>query len=111
MGEADQLRLDFEHRPALGGDDFLVAPPNAEAVRWLDAWPDWPGPALVIYGAAGSGKSHLAQVFRAMSGAKEVSASDLRDSQPPLYLGDAPAAVLEAMAAQGFEVTHVYGLT
>lgn len=95
MAEADQLRLDFEHRPALGEDDFLVAPPNSDAVRWLDAWPDWPGPALVIYGAAGSGKTHLAQVFRAMSGAKEVSPSDLRDSPPRLYMGEALAAVVD----------------
>ena len=34
--EAAQLTLDFDHRPALGGDDFLVAAPNADAVRWLD---------------------------------------------------------------------------
>ena len=40
MTQAGQLTLEFEHRPALGGEDFLVAPPNAEAVRWLDAWPD-----------------------------------------------------------------------
>ena len=45
-----QLPLGFAHRPALGGDDFLVAPNNAEAVAWLDRWPDWPTPALVIHG-------------------------------------------------------------
>lgn len=95
MTETAQLTLDFDHRPALGGDDFLVAPPNAEAVRWLDSWPDWPGPALVIYGAAGSGKTHLAQVFLARSRAKVVTAGDLLDSQPAAYVGDAPAAVLE----------------
>ena len=93
--EAAQLTLDFDHRPALGGDDFLVAAPNADAVRWLDSWPDWPGPALVIYGAAGSGKTHLAQVFLARSMAKVVTAGDLLDSQPPVYVGEDPAAVLE----------------
>jgi len=93
--EAGQLTLDFEHRPALGGEDFLVAPPNAEAVGWLDSWPDWPGTALVLFGPAGSGKTHLAQVFQAISGACLVSAEDLRHRQPPAYLGDAPAAILE----------------
>ena len=34
-----QLPLDLGHRPALGRDDFLVAPANAEAVAWLDRWP------------------------------------------------------------------------
>jgi DnaA regulatory inactivator Hda len=93
--EAGQLPLDFEHRPALGGEDFLVAPPNAEAVGWLDAWPDWPGTALILFGPAGSGKTHLAQVFQAMSRACVVSSADLRESQPPAYLAGSPAAILE----------------
>ena len=92
---ASQLALDFDHRPSLGGEDFLVAPQNAEAVRWLDAWPDWPGPALVIFGPGGSGKTHLAQVFEAKSNARRVTPAELRESQPPTYLGDAPAAILE----------------
>ena len=95
MNTASQLALDFDHRPSLGGEDFLIAPPNAEAVRWLDAWPDWPGPALVIFGPAGSGKTHLAQVFQAKSNARRVTPADLGESQPPAYLGDAPAAILE----------------
>ena len=37
-----QLPLDLGHRPALGGDDFLVAPSNEAAVAWLDRWPQWP---------------------------------------------------------------------
>ncbi len=95
MNTASQLALDFDHRPSLGGEDFLIAPPNAEAVRWLDAWPDWPGPALVIFGPGGSGKTHLAQVFQAKSNARRVTAAELGESQPPQYLGDAPAAILE----------------
>ena len=105
MNPESQLALDFDHRPSLGGEDFLIAPPNAEAVRWLDAWPDWPGgPALVIFGPAGSGKTHLAQVFRAMSNAHVVTPAELGESQPPVYLGDAPAAILEdadAIMGQG----------
>lgn len=33
---AAQLPLALDFRPALGGDDFLVAPGNADAVAWLD---------------------------------------------------------------------------
>ncbi len=113
MNGASQLALDFDHRPSLGGEDFLIAPPNAEAVRWLDAWPDWPGPALVIFGPGGSGKTHLAQVFQAKSNARRVTKADLGESQPPAYLGDAPAAILEdadAMMGEGTEeaVLHLY---
>ncbi len=90
-----QLALDFDHRPALGGEDFLVAPPNAEAIRWLDAWPDWPGPALVIFGPAGSGKTHLAEVFRSKSDARPVSLQGLADEAALALTGDARACVLE----------------
>ena len=72
-----QLPFAFGHRPALGGEDFLVAPPNAEAVAWLDRWPDWPGSALVIWGPAGCGKSHLAQVFMAERRAEPLTMGDL----------------------------------
>jgi DnaA regulatory inactivator Hda len=95
MTETPQLALGFGHRPALSGEDFLVAPPNAEAVRWLDTWPDWPGPALVIFGPAGSGKTHLAQVFQATSRARLVTETALRQSSPPAIVGEAPAVVLE----------------
>jgi len=64
-----QLTFHFEHRAALTGDDFVVAPCNSAAVSWLDNWPDWPGPALVIYGPPGCGKTHLTAVFSARAGA------------------------------------------
>lgn len=68
----DQLSLDLRHRPAMSREDFLVSPSNADAVAWIDRWPDWPGPALVLVGPAGSGKSHLGQVWRKRSGAAMV---------------------------------------
>ena len=73
MSRPRQLSLEFNHRPALSGEDFLVAPCNAEAVAWLDRWPDWPSPVLVIHGEEGCGKTHLAQVFRAVSGARTLA--------------------------------------
>ena len=54
---------------AMGREDFLVSPSNADAVAWIDRWPDWPGPALVIVGPPGSGKTHLGQVWRQQAGA------------------------------------------
>ena len=69
---SEQLALDLEFRPALGIDDFLVAPCNRDAIAWLDRWPDWPAPALTIHGPAGCGKTHMAQVWRARSGARIV---------------------------------------
>lgn len=70
MTGPEQLILEFEHRSALSGEDFLVAEPNRRAVDWIDRWPEWPGPALCVHGPEGSGKTHLAAVFGEASGAK-----------------------------------------
>ena len=64
-----QLALDLQFRPALGRDNFVVSDSNRDAVAWLDRWPDWPGPVLAIHGPAGCGKTHLAHVWQARSGA------------------------------------------
>ena len=113
MTSGSQLVLNFDHRPALSGEDFLVAPPNAEAVGWLDAWPDWPGPALVIFGPAGSGKTHLAQVFFFQSGARAITSAELRRLDPSALVGDSAACLLEnaeGVLAEGGEepLLHLY---
>lgn len=93
-----QLPLELDHRPALAREDFLVAPSNELAIAWIDRWPDWPAPALAIHGPSGSGKTHLCQVWRQRSGAVEVSADMLRRDEPPVYLGEAAACVVEDLA-------------
>jgi chromosomal replication initiation ATPase DnaA len=90
-----QLAFDFGHRPSLGGDDFLVAPCNAEAVAWIDAWPQWPAPALVIHGPPGGGKTHLAGVWRVRAGAIEIPAAAVNPADIANALGPAQAAVVE----------------
>ncbi len=64
-----QLVFDLPLRPAFGKEDFLVTASNAQAVALVDRWPDWLNPALVLLGGAGCGKTHLAEVWRARSGA------------------------------------------
>ena len=45
------------------GADFLIADSNRAAVAWLERWPAWPAPALVLHGPAGCGKTHLLRLF------------------------------------------------
>ncbi len=90
-----QLPLELPLRPALGREDFLVAPCNEVAVAWIDRWPDWPGPALALYGPPGCGKTHLCQVWRAASGAVEIDGSLLARAEPPELLGAARTCVLD----------------
>ncbi len=82
----------------MGGADFLVAPCNRDVVAWLDRWPDWPGPALVIHGPEGCGKTHLTHVWQAMSGAvtlNRAAPSALPDGAKACAVDDADATVDE----------------
>jgi chromosomal replication initiation ATPase DnaA len=92
--KAAQLALDLRHRAAMGREDFLVSPSNEEAVAWIDRWPDWPGHALVLTGPPGSGKTHLGQVWQALSGAQPYRENLLSSSaglDVPVFVDDADA--------------------
>jgi len=90
-----QLVLELGHRPALGREDFLVAPGNRTAVDWIDRWPEWPQPGLALYGDPGAGKTHLSQVWRSLSGAVALDPRTLLSAEPPELLGDATACVFD----------------
>ena len=89
-----QLAFDIPHRPALGAEDFLVSNSNEAAVALVDRWPDWPAGAAVIAGPAGSGKSHLANVWRMRSNAEVLAASAITEPAVP-KLASAGALVIE----------------
>lgn len=67
MSTPGQLPLTFGHAAALGIEDFMPASSNQDALHWLTRWPAWPGPALILHGPAGAGKTHLAAIWRARS--------------------------------------------
>jgi len=100
-----QLVLDLPHRTAQGRDDFLVTPSNAAAVAMVDRYPDWPHHGLVLLGGAGSGKSHLLEVWRQAAGARLITARDLAALPPDdllksgaLAIDDAPGEALDERA-------------
>lgn len=72
-----QLVLDLGYRPALGAEDFMLSPANAQAIDAIDKWPDWPSSAMLVAGSAQSGKSHLVNVWRARSHAALIVAARL----------------------------------
>jgi chromosomal replication initiation ATPase DnaA len=93
-----QLVFDLAHRQALGAEDFLVSRSNAAAVELIDRWPQWPHPACMVVGPQGSGKSHLANVWRLRSGAGFVAAAALDDAGVA-RLADGAAIVVENVDA------------
>jgi chromosomal replication initiation ATPase DnaA len=107
-----QLPFAFEHRAAMGNEDFLVTGCNAEAVAWLDRWPEWPAPGLVIHGPPGCGKTHLAHVWRARTGAALVAAEALATTDPVALMAGSRCCVVED-ADRGVDeraLLHLYNL-
>jgi|SRR5579871_193242 len=77
MKKPAQLPLLFPFSPALSREDFIVSPANAEALAYVERWPDWTAPVAGLYGPAGCGKTHLASIWRTMSGAQMISAREV----------------------------------
>ncbi len=72
-----QLPLEFAFRTAQGRQDFLVSAANADAVAWLDKWPNWAGHFMLLTGPVGCGKTHLTHVWGAQSEALRIDSDDL----------------------------------
>jgi chromosomal replication initiation ATPase DnaA len=92
--EPRQLILPFTPRTCYGNDDFLVAECNQNAIGWLDRWPNWSAPGLVIYGPTASGKSHLVQLFLGQTGGEHIAHSTLGSDIPDVNF-EFPAMVLD----------------
>ena len=85
----EQLSFDLPARNALGRDDFFVAPSNRVAVALVEDSRLWPNGKLILCGPKGAGKTHLAHVWAAQSGARLVAAKAvLDDDVPALSTGD-----------------------
>jgi chromosomal replication initiation ATPase DnaA len=90
----EQLVFELPHRAAMGLEDFLVSDSNAAAVALIDRWPDWPIGAAILVGPAGSGKTHLANVWQLRAAATSYAASSLnRDGVP--NVASAGAVIIE----------------
>jgi chromosomal replication initiation ATPase DnaA len=79
---ASQLVLPFGSKPALKREDFIAAPCNEQALRFIERWPDWPARTAAIWGPPESGKTHLARIFCDRAGARLISAQDLATIDP-----------------------------
>jgi chromosomal replication initiation ATPase DnaA len=93
-----QLALALDHAESYAREDFLAGPCNEGALGLIDGWPDWPANAIALVGPEGSGKTHLATIWAAVSGARVISAHGLSEAglRPALATG---ALVIEDGAA------------
>lgn len=106
-----QLALDLAARPALGREAFFVSPANAAALAALDAWEDWPDRRHLLIGPEGSGKTHLAHVWAATTGARILPGADLTTADvPALASGNAVAVEDVDRGADAAALLHLLNL-
>ena len=94
---AQQIPLDLAMRPTLGRDDFHIGPSNADAMVWIDRWPDWPAPLLVISGPAASGKSHIAAVWQEKAEAVAINPEALTTQTAEEIAGQGQTILLDGI--------------
>jgi len=116
MSALEQIPFDLGHRTALGRNDFLIAPNNQDAVAWIDLWPDWPAPCLVLYGPVASGETHLGAVWAEHSHAVSVKAGDIHEEKTrslteigaPIIIEDADCLIGNPQLERG--LFHLYNI-
>lgn len=77
FARASQIPMNFPHAASMAREDFLVSDCNREALAWIDRWPYWNAPALYIYGPEGSGKTHLANIWKSQINPKGEVVEDI----------------------------------
>ena len=89
-----QSALDLQLATTYHASDFVRSKSNDEAYQWINQWPQWPIHCLLLYGARGCGKTHLAHIWAQKTGAqllttKQLATLDLgawSDNPQPLVL-------------------------
>ncbi|MFN3590996.1 MAG: HdaA/DnaA family protein [Thermaurantiacus sp.] len=80
-----QIALPLDWKAARNARDFFVSDANRGAVRFLDSWATWPVPVALLVGPAGSGKTHLAEIFARRSNARLWDDADRAGSEEALF--------------------------
>ena len=97
LTKAQQIPFDLGSRHAFRRGDFQIGKSNVDAVGWIDKWPKWPAPVLILQGPAASGKSHLAAVWRDISGAANIKADDLMTKTAEELFAQGGSLVLDGL--------------
>jgi chromosomal replication initiation ATPase DnaA len=102
-----QLALPFVHAPSLTEAEFLPSPGTDAALAWLAA-AAWPGQRLALWGAPGTGKTHLLHIWATRAGAGLVSGAAVRaGAAPGNVCAPGPLAVDDADLAPETGLLHL----
>jgi chromosomal replication initiation ATPase DnaA len=101
----EQLPLVFSHDTASGRDDLLISDRLSAAVTIVDAWPQWPSPVVILAGPVGSGKSHLASIWKEHSNATSIHPK--AGVQAAIAAANGPV-LFEDVDREGFDDTELF---
>lgn len=105
--KADQLPLHLPLEAAQDREDLVVSSANANAVAFLDSWPDWETPIAILAGPVGAGKTHLARVWATRADASFV---DAEATQPDFDVTNPGHVVVENLAQGSFSEAWLFHL-
>ncbi len=106
-----QLAFDLPLDPAMGREDFLATPANEAALAEIQRWPErrTEEPALALLGPPGSGRTHLAEIWRTENDALRATTADLDVDAVPRLLTRG-ALVLEDVPGDSLDETALFHL-
>jgi len=101
-----QLIIPFEFEPEFHGDDFIRCQCNVDAHRAVYNTEMWPDKRLLILGDAGSGKTHLANIWADINGAEVLNPSAEPLFARPLVIENIDQIVDESMLFHHLNTAH-----
>lgn len=81
MSGPEQIPMELPLPVSASGEDFLTSPSNRPAWDAIRLWQQWPDRRLILTGPEGAGKSHLVQIWAALTGAVTASAIELTETR------------------------------
>lgn len=101
-----QLAFDMSLNPIYRWENFYISKSNEDVVSLLQRWPRWDGRIQLVYGPKGSGRTHIAHLWRNESRASFVDNSVLKLDYLEEYVAQNPFLILD----NADQVTNYKGL-